>query len=161
VQSSLAPRRGELLWDIGSGSGSIAIEWMLSDPTMRAIAIERRDDRAARIVRNAAACGVPALQVIAAAAPVALAGLPTPDAIFIGGGASDASVLDAAARALPAGGRLVVNAVTLETETALLGRRAVLGGELLRLAISRAEPLGNKAGWRAAMPVTQWRWIKP
>jgi precorrin-6Y C5,15-methyltransferase (decarboxylating) len=161
VLSALAPRRGELLWDIGSGSGSIAIEWMLSDPTMRGIAVERRDDRAARIVRNAAACGVPALQVIAGRAPAALAGLPTPDAIFIGGGASNASVLDGAARALRAGGRLVVNAVTLETETLLLGRHAVLGGELLRLAISRAEPLGNKTGWRAAMPVTQWRWIKP
>jgi precorrin-6Y C5,15-methyltransferase (decarboxylating) len=159
VLSSLAPHRGELLWDIGSGSGSIAIEWMLSDPTMRAIAIERRSDRAARIVRNAAACGVPALQVIAASAPAALTELPMPDAIFIGGGASDA--LDGAARALRPGGRLVVNAVTLETETLLLGRHAVLGGELLRLSISRAEPLGEKIGWRAAMPVTQWKWIKP
>jgi len=148
VLSSLAPRRGELLWDIGSGSGSIAIEWMLSDPTMRAIAIERRGDRAARIVRNAAA-------------PGALAELPTPDAIFIGGGASAPGVLDGAARALRPGGRLVVNAVTLETETLLLGRHAVLGGELLRLAVSRAEPLGEKIGWRAAMPVTQWKWIKP
>ncbi|MBO0718661.1 MAG: precorrin-6y C5,15-methyltransferase (decarboxylating) subunit CbiE, partial [Rhizobiales bacterium] len=90
VLSSLAPRRGELLWDIGSGSGSIAIEWMLSDPTMRAIAIERRSDRAARILRNATACGVPGLQVIASSAPGALAELATPDAIFIGGGASDA-----------------------------------------------------------------------
>jgi precorrin-6Y C5,15-methyltransferase (decarboxylating) len=161
VLSSLAPRRGELLWDIGSGSGAIAIEWMLSDPTMRAIAIERRGDRAARIVRNAAACGGPALQVIAAAAPGALATLPKPDAIFIGGGASEPGVVDTAARALRSGGRLVANAVTLETETLLLGRHAVLGGELLRLAISRAEPLGEKIGWRAAMPVTQWKWIKP
>jgi precorrin-6Y C5,15-methyltransferase (decarboxylating) len=159
--SSLAPRRGELLWDIGSGSGSIAIEWMLSDPTMRAIAIERRSDRAARILRNAAACGVPALQVTPAAAPGALAELRTPDAIFIGGGASESGVLDSAARALRPGGRLVVNAVTLETETLLLGRHAVLGGELLRLAISRAEPLGEKICWRAAIPVTQWKWIKP
>jgi precorrin-6Y C5,15-methyltransferase (decarboxylating) len=161
VLSSLAPRRGELLWDIGSGSGSIAIEWMLSDPTMRAIAIERRTDRAARILRNATACGVPGLQLIAAAAPAALAELPVPDAIFVGGGASEPGVLDGAARALRPGGRLVVNAVTLETETLLLGRHAVLGGELLRLAISRAEPLGEKIGWRAAMPVTQWKWIKP
>jgi precorrin-6Y C5,15-methyltransferase (decarboxylating) len=161
VLSSLAPRRGELLWDIGSGSGSIAIEWMLSDPTMRAIAIERRGDRAARIVRNAAACGVPGLQVIAAAAPGALAELPKPDAIFVGGGASEPGLLDGAARALRPGGRLVVNAVTLETETMLLGRHAVFGGELLRLALSRAEPLGDKIAWRAAMPVTQWKWIKP
>ena len=161
VLSSLAPRRGELLWDIGSGSGSIAIEWMLSDQTMQAVAIERRADRAARIVRNAAACGAPALQVVAAAAPAALAELPMPDAIFIGGGASEPGVLDGAARALRPNGRLVVNAVTLETEMLLLGRHAVLGGELLRLAVSRAEPLGEKIAWRAAMPVTQWKWIKP
>jgi precorrin-6B C5,15-methyltransferase / cobalt-precorrin-6B C5,C15-methyltransferase len=161
VLSFLAPCRGELLWDIGSGSGSIAIEWMLSDPTLRATAIERRADRAARIMRNAAACGVPGLQVITAAAPGALAELPMPDAIFIGGGASEPGVLDGAARALRPGGRLVVNAVTLETETLLLGRHAVLGGELLRLQVSRAEPLGEKIAWRAAMPVTQWKWIKP
>ena len=121
----------------------------------------RRGDRATRIVRNAAACGVPALQVIAAAAPGALAELPKPDAIFIGGGAGEPGVLDTAARALRPGGRFVVNAVTLETETLLLGRHAVLGGELLRLAITRAEPLGEKIGWRAAMPVVQWRWTKP
>ena len=96
--SSLAPRRGELLWDIGAGSGSVAIEWMLADPSMRAIAIERRADRAARIRRNAAAFGVPGLEVVEGAAPAALANLPPPDAIFIGGGASDAGVLDAAAR---------------------------------------------------------------
>jgi precorrin-6Y C5,15-methyltransferase (decarboxylating) len=161
VLSSLAPRRGELLWDIGSGSGSIAIEWMLSDPTMRAIAIERRDDRAARIARNSAACGVPGLEVIAAAAPAALGGLTAPHAIFIGGGASEPGVLDAAARALRSRGRLVVNAVTLETETLLLGQHHILGGELRRLAISRAEPLGEKIAWRPAMPVTQWTWIKP
>lgn len=161
VLSSLAPRRGELLWDVGAGCGSVAIEWMLSDPTLRAIAVEHRDDRAARIVRNAAACGVPGLQVIAGRAPAALAELAAPDAIFIGGGASEPGVLDAAARALRPGGRLVVNAVTLETETLLLGQHAVLGGELLRLAISRAEPLGGKTAWRAAIPVTQWKWTKP
>jgi precorrin-6Y C5,15-methyltransferase (decarboxylating) len=161
VLSSLAPRRGELLWDIGSGSGSVAIEWMLRDPTMQAIAIERRDDRAVRILRNATACGVPGLQVIATAAPDALAELPPPDAIFVGGGASEPGVLDAALRALRPGGRLVVNAVTLETETLLLGRHAVLGGELLRLTISRAESLGGKIAWRPAMPLTQWTWITP
>lgn len=161
VLSSLTPRRGELLWDIGAGSGAVAIEWMLQDASLRAIALERRAERAARIVRNAAACGVPELKVMAAAAPAAFAELPKPDAIFIGGGASEPGVLDAAARALRPGGRLVVNAVTLESETLLLSRHAVLGGELLRLAISRAEPLGEKLGWRAAMPVTQWQWTKP
>jgi precorrin-6Y C5,15-methyltransferase (decarboxylating) len=159
--SSLAARRGELLWDIGAGSGSVAIEWMLADPAMRAIAVEERADRAARIRRNAAACGVPGLDIIEGAAPAALSGLATPDAVFIGGGASDAGTLDAAARALRPGGRLVVNAVTLETEALLLARHAALGGELIRIALSRAAPVGEKTGWRAAMPVTQWLWTKP
>jgi precorrin-6B C5,15-methyltransferase / cobalt-precorrin-6B C5,C15-methyltransferase len=158
--SSLAARRGELLWDIGAGSGSVAIEWMLADPAMRAIAVEQRTDRAARIRRNAAAFGVPGLEIIEGAAPAALSGLATPDAVFIGGGAGDAGALDAAARALRSGGRLVVNAVTLETETLLLARHAALGGELIRIAVSRAAPVGEKTGWRAAMPVTQWLWIK-
>jgi precorrin-6B C5,15-methyltransferase / cobalt-precorrin-6B C5,C15-methyltransferase len=161
VLSSLAPRRGELLWDIGSGSGSVAIEWMLVDPSMRAIAVERRADRAARIVRNAAACGVPGLHVTTGAAPAVLGELPTPDAIFVGGGASDTGVLDAAVRTLRPNGRLVINAVTLETETLILGRHSVLGGELLRLGISRAERLGAKTAWRPALPVTQWVWTKP
>ena len=159
--SSLAPRRGEFLWDIGSGSGSVAIEWMLTDPAMRAIAVERRADRAARIRRNAAAFGVPGLEVVEGAAPAALGGLASPDAIFVGGGASDAGVLDTAARALRSGGRLVVNAVTLETEALLLARHATLGGELTRIAVSRAAAVGEKTGWRAAMPVTQWIWTKP
>jgi precorrin-6Y C5,15-methyltransferase (decarboxylating) len=149
-----------MLWDIGAGAGSVAIEWMLADPTMRAIAIERRADRAARIRRNAAAFGVPDLDTIESAAPAALSGLATPDAIFVGGG-SDAAVLDAAARALRSGGRLVANAVTLETEALLLARHAALGGEMIRIAITRAEPVGGKNGWRAAMPVTQWTWVKP
>jgi len=159
--SSLAPRRGELLWDVGAGSGSVAIEWLLADPAMRAIAIERQSDRAARIRRNAAFCGVPGLEIVEGAAPAALSGLPAPDAVFIGGGGSDAAVLDAASRALRPGGRLVANAVTLETETLLLARHAALGGELSRLAISRAGSIGEKAGWRPALPVTQWIWTKP
>ncbi|HEX3935867.1 MAG TPA: precorrin-6y C5,15-methyltransferase (decarboxylating) subunit CbiE [Xanthobacteraceae bacterium] len=159
--SSLAPRRGELLWDIGAGSGSVAIEWLLADPAMRAIAVERRADRAARIRRNAAAFGVPGLEIIEGAAPGALSGLETPHAIFVGGGAGDPGTLDAAARALSSGGRLVVNAVTLETEALLLARHAAFGGELIRIAVSRAAPVGEKTGWRAAMPVTQWLWTKP
>jgi precorrin-6B C5,15-methyltransferase / cobalt-precorrin-6B C5,C15-methyltransferase len=159
--SALAPRRGELLWDIGAGSGSVSIEWMLTDPTMRAVAIERRAERAARIARNAAAFGVPGLDVVEGVAPEALAVLPVPDAVFVGGGASDAGVLDAAARALRSGGRLVVNAVTLETEALLIARHAALGGELTRIAISRAEPLGGMSALRPALPVTQWAWTKP
>jgi precorrin-6Y C5,15-methyltransferase (decarboxylating) len=160
--SSLAPRRGELLWDIGAGAGSVAIEWMLADPLfMRAIAIEERAERAARIARNAAAFGVPSLEVVQGAAPGALANLPPPDAIFIGGGASGPGVLDAAIAILRTGGRLVINAVTLETEALLIARQAALGGELIRIAISRAGPVGDKTGWRTAMPVTQWCWVKP
>jgi precorrin-6Y C5,15-methyltransferase (decarboxylating) len=158
--SSLSPRRGELLWDIGAGAGSVAIEWMLADPMMRAIAIERHADRAARIRRNAAAFGVPGLEIVEGAAPAAMAGRAAPDAVFVGGG-SETNVLDAATRALRPGGRLVANAVTLETEALLLARHAALGGELIRIAVSRAAPVGEKTGWRSAMPVTQWLWTKP
>jgi precorrin-6Y C5,15-methyltransferase (decarboxylating) len=160
--SSLSPRRGELLWDIGAGSGSVAIEWMLADPlVMRAIAVEERADRAARIHRNAAAFGVPGLDVVQGSAPEALANLPPPHAVFVGGGAGAPGVLDTASAALRAGGRLVVNAVTLETEGLLIARQAALGGELIRIAISRAGAVGGKTGWRAALPVTQWVWTKP
>ena len=160
--SSLAPRRGELLWDIGAGSGAIAIEWLLADPVfMRAVAIECRGDRAARIGRNAAAFGVPDLKVVEGAAPAALTGLAMPDAVFIGGGVSEPGVIDTATRALRPGGRLVVNAVTLESEALLLAHHAALGGELIRIAVSRAEPLGGKTAWRPARPVTQWLWQKP
>jgi precorrin-6B C5,15-methyltransferase / cobalt-precorrin-6B C5,C15-methyltransferase len=159
--SSFAPRRGELLWDIGAGSGSVGIEWLLADPAMRAVAVEHDGERAARIRRNAAAFGVPGLEIVQGAAPAALAELATPDAVFVGGGASDAGVLDAAARALRTGGRLVVNAVTLETEAILIARHAALGGDLIRIAIDRAAPLGDKTGWQPARPVTQWTWTKP
>jgi precorrin-6B C5,15-methyltransferase / cobalt-precorrin-6B C5,C15-methyltransferase len=160
--SSLSPRRGELLWDIGAGSGSVAIEWMLADPlVMRAIAVEERTDRAARIHRNAAAFGVPGLDIVQGSAPEALANLPPPHAVFVGGGAGAPGVLDTASAALRAGGRLVVNAVTLETEAQLIARHAALGGELIRIAISRAGAVGGKTGWRAALPVTQWVWTKP
>ena len=159
--SSLAPRRGELLWDIGAGAGSVSIEWMLADPSLRAIAIEAHGERAARIGRNAASLGVPGLQIIEGTAPAALRGLPLPDAIFVGGGASDAGVLQAAIDALRPCGRLVVNAVTLATEAALLARHAELGGELIRIAIARAEPVGTMPSWRPALPVTQWTWVKP
>ena len=159
--SSLSPRRGELLWDVGAGSGSVAVEWLLADPAMRATAVEASASRAARIARNAAALGVPGLDVVTGAAPAALAGLPTPDAIFLGGGASDPGVLDACIGALRPGGRLVANAVTLETEALLMVAHAARGGELLRIALARAEPVGRMTGWRAAMPVTQWRWVKP
>jgi precorrin-6Y C5,15-methyltransferase (decarboxylating) len=159
--SALAPRRGELLWDIGAGSGSICIEWMLSDPAMRAIAIEGSAERAERIRRNAANFGVPGLSVVQGTAPAALNGLPAPDAIFIGGGGSEDGVMDAALAALKPGGRLVANAVTTQMEAVLLDHHARLGGSLIRIDIARASPVGAMTGWRPAMPVTQWSWAKP
>jgi precorrin-6B C5,15-methyltransferase / cobalt-precorrin-6B C5,C15-methyltransferase len=158
--SALAPQRHELLWDIGAGAGSVAIEWMLADPSLAAIAIEARPDRAARIRRNAAAFGVPDLQVVEGTAPNPLAGLRPPDAIFIGGGASDPGVIEHALASLRPGGRLVINAVTLESEALLLARHAELGGSLTRVSIARAEPVGGMTGWRPALPVTQWAWTK-
>ena len=159
--SALAPLRGELLWDIGAGSGSISIEWMLRHPSLRAIAIETNPDRAARISRNAEGLGVPGLRVVHGTAPAGLVGLPVPDAVFIGGGGSEPGVMDAAVAALKPGGRLVANAVTLEMEAVLIARHTALGGELIRLAVSRTAPVGTMQGWRPAMPVTQWIWKKP
>jgi precorrin-6Y C5,15-methyltransferase (decarboxylating) len=159
--SSLAPRHGELLWDVGAGSGSIAIEWMLADPSLRAVAVEADAVRAERIRANANANGVPGLVVVQGAAPAALTDLDTPDAIFIGGGGSEEGVLQTAIDALRSGGRLVANAVTLEFEQMLLAAQATLGGELLRIAISHATPVGSMQGWKPAMPVTQWVWTKP
>jgi precorrin-6Y C5,15-methyltransferase (decarboxylating) len=159
--SSLAPRRGELLWDVGSGSGSVAIEWMLADPANRAVAIEVRHDRAERIARNALSFGAPGLSVVTGEAPHVFADLPKPDAIFVGGGASAPHMIERAYDALIAGGRLVVNAVTLETQAACVGWRARWGGELTRIAIDHAEPVGRYSGWRAAMPLVQWRLVKP
>jgi precorrin-6B C5,15-methyltransferase / cobalt-precorrin-6B C5,C15-methyltransferase len=163
--SSLAPRRGELLWDVGAGSGSVAIEWLLADLSLSAIAVERRPDRAARIERNAAAFGVPNLKVIEGSAPEALASLATPDAVFVGGGTTTPGLIDAVRDALRSGGRLVVNAVSLQSEAVLLRCHAHWGGLLSRIAISRASPIGGEdapmTGWRAAMPVTQWVWVKP
>ncbi|MFP9136719.1 precorrin-6y C5,15-methyltransferase (decarboxylating) subunit CbiE [Devosia sp. XGJD_8] len=159
--SALAPRHGEVLWDIGAGSGSVGIEWMLADPSLRAIAIEANPDRASRITRNAAACGVPDLKLVIGTAPDALSGLEAPHAVFIGGGGSDPGVLDAAMAALRPGGRLVANAVTLELEAMLLDHHARLGGSLARIAIARADAVGSMTAWRPAMPITQWAWTKP
>ncbi len=159
--AALAPRRHEVLWDIGAGSGSIGVEWMLADPSLRTIAFEPNTERAARIARNAAKFGVPDLRIIEGAAPEALIGLEQPHAIFIGGGGSDPGVMDAAMSALRPAGRMVANAVTLGMEQVLLALHAQHGGELTRISVSRAEPLGGMTGWRPAMPITQWRWVKP
>ena len=159
--SALAPRQGELLWDIGGGSGSVSIEFLLCHPSLRAIAIEGNSERAGRIRRNATAFGVPSLEVVEGMAPAALAGLPMPDVIFVGGGGSEPGVMDAAIAALPSGGRLVANGVTLEMEAMLLSCFQQHGGSLTRIDIQRASPVGHMHGWRAAMPVTQWAWVKP
>src|SRR5262249_10123450 len=148
------------LWDVGAGAGSVAIEWLLASPSLRALALEQSAERVARIRRNAAALGVPALDVREGRAPAALVGLPAPDAILVGGGVAEPGLLDAALAALGPGGRLVVHAVTLEGEAALLARHAELGGELLRLELARAAPLGTRRGWLPARPLTQWRWSR-
>lgn len=158
--AALAPRKGELLWDIGAGSGSVAIEWLLADQSLRAIAIEANAERAERIERNALAFGVPDLRRVVGTAPDALAGLDEPHAVFIGGGGSEPGVIDAAIAALRPGGRLVVNAVTLELEALLLARYASLGGSLTRVEVARADAIGTMTGWRPAMPITQWVWSK-
>jgi len=159
--SALAPRRGELLWDVGAGSGSVAIEWMLADPANRAVAIEARADRAARVGRNALTLGVPVLSVIAGKAPRSLECLPAPDAVFVGGGATTPGLIDRAVDALKAGGRLVANAVTLETQAASVEWRACWGGDIVQISVAHGEPVGRFTGWRAAMPIVQWRWVKP
>lgn len=159
--SALAPRRGELLWDIGAGSGSVAIEFLLADERASAIAIEANKERAARIRRNALALGTPQLQVIEGRAPEALRELPRPQKIFIGGGVTTAGVLDAALQALAPGGRLVANGVTLETQALLIARHCALGGDLISAQVSRAEKLGGFFALRPALPIVQWSYDKP
>lgn len=152
--SALAPLPGELLWDVGAGCGSIAIEWMRAGG--RAVAIESRSDRAARIAANAAQLGVPGLEIITGPAPEALP-YNDPDAIFIGGGVSAPGVLDACWAALAPGGRLVANAVTIEGEAALIAFHSRFGGHMVRLEVARLAPVGGFHTWHPAMPVTQLR----
>ena len=157
----LAPSPGALLWDVGAGCGSIGIEWMRSHPACKAIAIESNPRRQAFISHNRDALGVPGLQLIEGRAPDALAGLPAPDAIFIGGGVTIPGVLEACWSSLREGGRLVANAVTLQGEAALVEWRNRHGGTLTRIALSEAEPLGGFDAWRAALPITLFDVIKP
>ena len=153
--AALAPAPGQLLWDVGAGCGSVAIEWMRAAPNNAAIAVERDEARARLIAENALALGTPRLEIVTGVAPAALAGLAAPDAVFIGGGAASDGVIAACWDALSAGGRLVANAVTVEGEQALFQWREATGGALSRIAVSRAEPVGAFSGWRALMPVTQ------
>jgi precorrin-6Y C5,15-methyltransferase (decarboxylating) len=155
----LMPRPGELLWDVGAGAGSIAIEWLRSDPGCRAIAIEHDLDRVKRIRRNAEALGVPDLEVLHAEAPDALTSLPRPDAVFVGGGATR-ETLERSWSALRPGGRLVVHAVTQETEMIMVDCCKRHGGELVRLSMEHLEPIGRYHGWRPARAVVQWSTVK-
>jgi len=153
--STLAPRPFQHLWDIGGGSGSIAIEWLLSDPSLSATTIEPNPERAARIIANAAALGVDCLNVVQGHAPRALEQLAKPDTVFIGGGLS-ADLLGWIEGSLPKGTRLVANAVTLESEGVLLQAQARCGGDLMRIDLSNAAPLGSKHGWKTSYPIVQW-----
>ncbi|MDX6556243.1 MAG: precorrin-6B C5,15-methyltransferase / cobalt-precorrin-6B C5,C15-methyltransferase [Miltoncostaeaceae bacterium] len=159
--AALGPLPGELLWDVGAGSGSVGIEWMRAHPACRAIAIEARRDRVERAGANARALGVPGLQVLWGEAPAALADLDPPDAVFIGGGLTTPALVEACWHALRPGGRLVANAVTLEGEAELTRRRAALGGRLVRLEVAVAEPIGGFTGWRPHRPIVQWSVTKP
>ncbi|SDG47106.1 precorrin-6Y C5,15-methyltransferase (decarboxylating) [Lentzea fradiae] len=154
--SRLAPLPGQLLWDVGAGTGSIAIEWARTHPTCRAVAVEQSAERADRIGRNAASLGVPGVEVVVGRAPEALAPLEKPDAIFVGGGLTVPGVVQTCWDALPSGGRLVVNAVTLESEAVVAQWYARIGGDLVRIAVNRGSSVGRFTGWRPHMPVTTW-----
>jgi precorrin-6Y C5,15-methyltransferase (decarboxylating) len=157
----LAPTPGELLWDVGAGSGSIGIEWMRAHPGCRALAIEADAGRQALIEHNRDTLGVPGLQLVRGSAPQALTGLERPDAIFIGGGVTREGVLDTCWAELKPGGRLIANAVTLQSEMTLMTWREQHGGELTRIHIAQAQPLGDFDTWRQALPITLLDVTKP
>ena len=157
----LAPQPGELLWDVGAGCGSIGIEWMRAHPSCRALAIEADEGRQGFIERNRDALGVPGLQLVCGKAPQALAGLEQPDAVFIGGGVTREGVLGQCWERLRPGGRLVANAVTLQSELALAHFREQHGGELTRIHVAQAQPLGAFDTWRQALPITLLDVVKP
>jgi len=161
TMAALAPTPGQLLWDVGAGCGSVAIEWLRSHRTLAAAAVEHDAARCAMVLENATALGVPQLQIVEGEAPAALADLPPPDAVFIGGGLTVPGLVERCWTALRPRGRLVANAVTLEGEARLLELWSELGGDLVRIAVSRAEPVGPYTGWRPLMPVTQFAATKP
>lgn len=155
--AALRPGPGQLLWDVGAGSGSIGIEWMRADPLARAIAVEARADRMARVGRNASALGVPGLRLVCGSAPEVLDDLPDPDAIFIGGGLTAPGVIETCWRRLAPGGRLVAHAVTVESEVMLYRWHGDHGGQLIKAELSYLEPLGRYSTWRPARPIVQWQ----
>ncbi|PYB71333.1 MULTISPECIES: precorrin-6y C5,15-methyltransferase (decarboxylating) subunit CbiE [Rhizobium] len=158
--AQLAPFPNALLWDVGAGCGSVAIEWMRTGMGTKAIAIEAKPERLAMIRDNAEILGVPDLEIIEGTAPAALAGLRRPDVIFIGGGISGEGLFEACWSALGPGGLLVANAVTIEGEARLAHLRGLHGGELVRIQVARAAPVGRYCGWKSLMPVTMWTAVK-
>ncbi|HEX6665838.1 MAG TPA: precorrin-6y C5,15-methyltransferase (decarboxylating) subunit CbiE [Solirubrobacterales bacterium] len=154
--AALAPSPRQLLWDVGAGSGSIGIEWLRAEPSAEAVAIEPRPERAQRAAANATRLGVPRLRVVEGSAPDALADLDSPDAVFVGGGVTEPGLLERCWEVLRPGGRLVADAVTLEGEAALIAAQSAHGGELTRLEIATAEPLGSFSGWSPRRPIVQW-----
>ena len=159
--AALQPCPHALLWDVGAGCGSVAIEWMRAAQGARAIAVEPQTERRAMMGQNAVAHGTPGLEIVDGKAPEALTGLDAPDAVFVGGGLTTDGLFQACWQALKAGGRLVANAVTVESEARLTQLQADHGGTMTRLAVSRAVPVGRFQGWKPLMPVTQWRIQKP
>lgn len=164
--AALRPMPGQVLWDLGTGAGSVAIEWCRTDPSCRAIGVERRSDRAANARANARELTLPGqFEVIEADLtdltdlPGGMPQLPAPDAIFIGGGATR-DLAEHCREALPAGGRFVIHGVTIEAETLLTGLHAEWGGELTRIGIENADLIGRLHGWKPARTVVAWSWTK-
>ena len=157
--AKLAPHRGALLWDVGAGCGSIGIEWMRAAPEARAIGIEPKAERRAMAAQNALTLGTPKLELVDGEAPAALEALDPPDAVFVGGGVSRQTI-GACMVALKPLGRLVAHAVTLESEAVLQAAYGQFSGELQRISVETASPVGPFEGWKPAMPVTQWSWVK-
>lgn len=161
ILARLAPRPGEHLWDLGAGSGSVAVEWLLTHPANQATAVEQHPERLERARANARNLGAGSLTLVQAETTGALAGLAAPDAIFIGGGLTAPGLLARCWTALPAGGRLVATAVTTEGEAVLARAQDDYGGTLTRLAVDRSEPLGRFTGWQPLRPVTLWAATRP
>lgn len=159
--TALRPAARQLLWDVGAGAGSISIEWLRTDPSCTAIAFESDATRRGRIEHNAEELGVAGGLTVVAGAPDLFQHAPDPDAIFIGGGVTTPGILEGCWEALLGGGRIVVNAVTIESEALLVTWQAAVGGTLRRFQIDHAEPLGSMTAWRPALPVTQWIADKP
>ena len=157
--AKLAPFPGAVLWDIGSGSGAVAVDFLRNAPRGIAYAVDRNQTQLDRGNANAVTHGVTGFKPICGDAAEQIASLPRPDAVFIGGGMSE-QVISAAQVALRPGGCLVAHAVTIESESVMVAAWQRAGGDLVRLSVQHADPVGGFHGWRPLMPVTQWCWHK-